>query len=150
MHIGNNPKANDVNSTIAQLADGITYGGFTVAGWCIKLGNHAALNLLRKNKYNMDLPADISGNCPLHLVAKFGTAPMVDIILQSDNVHIEGINKRGLTPLMEAAKSDNFRVAKRLVSCHANARRGLAGKYCAWLLVMARRQERDHSKYPNW
>ncbi len=141
MSISNNPKANDVNQTIAQLADGVTYGGYTVAGWCIKLGNHAALNLLRKNRYNMDLPADIGGDSALHLVAKFGTAPMVDIIVQSDSVHIEGANKKGRTPLMEAAIADNFRVAKRLISCHANARRGLAGKYCAWLLVMARRQE---------
>ena len=141
--ISNNPKNAEINPSIAQLADGVTFGGLTVAGWCIKLGNHQALNLLRKNKYNMCLPADISGNCALHLVARFGTAPMVDIIIESESVQIEGLNQRGRTPLMEAAMSDNFRVAKRLVGCHASARRGLAGKYCAWLLVMARRQEEN-------
>ncbi len=132
------------NPTISQLDDGVTFGGLSVAGWCIKLRNHAALNLLRKNKYDMSKPADVAGDSALHLVARFGTASMVDIALQSDDVRIEQLNKNNNTPLMEAAKSDNFRVARRLIACHASARRGLGGKYCAWLLVLARRQEETH------
>ena len=69
---------------------------------------------------------------------------MVDIALTPDDVLIEKRSKSGTTAMMEAAKSDNYRVARRLVSCHGNARDGLGGKYCSWLLVLARRQESVH------
>lgn len=132
------------NPSVSQLDDGVTFGGLSIAGWCIKLGNHAALNLLRKNKYDMSKAADVGGDSALHLIARFGSAPMVDIALQSDDVRVEQLSKKMNTPLMEAAKSDNFRVARRLVACHASARQGLGGKYCSWLLVFARRQEENH------
>jgi ankyrin repeat protein len=132
------------NPTISQLDDGVTFAGLSVAGWCIRLGNHTALNLLCKLGYNFVKAADVAGNSVLHLVARYGTAAMVDIALTPDDVLIEKRSKSGTTAMMEAAKSDNYRVARRLVSCHGNARDGLSGKYCSWLLVLARRQESVH------
>ncbi len=128
--------------TVSPLAkEAITYGGMTLVAWCIKMKNANALIRLVRKGYVMSLAADLEGNSPLHCIAKYGIASMVDTVLIDETVLIEALNRKGNTAMMEAAKSGNIKVAKRLTALHASARRGLEGMYAAWLLVFARRQE---------
>ena len=133
--------------TMSQLSGkDVTYGGMNIAGWAIKLRNIGALQkMLRKGGYNPALPADVMGNSCLHMIARYGQQQMVDMALADDRMMIEAENAQGNTALMEAAKAGNYLTARRLVSLHASARRGLCGKYWAWLLLMARRQERTEN-----
>jgi ankyrin repeat protein len=128
--------------TVAQLSTGVYFGGLSVAGWCIRLGNAPLLQRLYKKGLDPSHAADVRGDSCLHVIARFGTPSMVDLTLSNESVVVEGVNAFGRTALMEAAKASNFSAAKRLVGCQASARRGLGGKYWGWLLALAHKQER--------
>lgn len=129
--------------SVSQLEKDYFFDGMTLAAWCIKLGNNAALRLLLKNRYDFSLSVlqDCKQSC-LHLAAIYGTNVMVETILEDPRVRIEAENHREYTPLMEAASIGNFQTAKRLVVNKACARRGIDGKYWGWLLAFARKQEK--------
>ncbi len=127
--------------TVSQLGRGVMFGGLSLAGWCIRLGNSNLLQRLYKKGINPSLPADIRGDSCLHVIARHGTIAMVDVTLNCEQIVIEALNAQGNTAMMEAAKVGNFHIAKRLAACRASARRGLAGKYWGWLLAFARKQE---------
>jgi len=127
--------------TIVPLESGPTFAGSSIAAWCVRLGNDVALQQLLRRNYNVSLPADASGDSCLHIIARYGTASMIDAVMNDERTRIEAETARGTTPLMEASRVGNYFTCKRLVKKGANARRGLAGKYWGWLLLMAQRQE---------
>ena len=131
--------------TVSHLAYPVMFGGLTVAGWCIHLGNGYLLNKLYRKGFNPQLGADVRGDSCLHVIARFGTSSMVDMTLNDDRVIIEALNASGNTALMEASKMGNFPNSKRLIACQASARRALNGKYWGWLLALARKQESTES-----
>jgi ankyrin repeat protein len=70
------------------------------------------------------------------------TSPQLPLAGQPQLLRLEGTNNAGLTAAAEAAISGNLPVLRELVAHKASARTGLRkGKYWAFLLALARRQE---------
>lgn len=129
------------DKSVAQL-DRLYYNGLSLAAWCVKLGNSAALQqLLRRGLDASAVCVSPGGSTCLHLAAAEGTNTMVEAILGDRRVRLEARNDGGCTAAMEAARAGNFQTAKRLFAHKASMRAGLEGKYWGWMLALARKQE---------
>ena len=116
--------------------------GLTAAGWAIRLHRPHVLKFAVRKPYDLTTPVDIYGNPALHLIAMYGTAEMVDIVLSDKATRIELCNVEGLTAGMVAARYKNLEVLRNLFHRGADARRWLGAGCAAWVLAFVRRKER--------
>lgn len=127
-------------SATTRLMD-VMYKGYTLHGWAIIFSN---VGLLMKflDKYPLsNAPLDLDGNTALHIAACHSTPDMIDTVLGYAKVVVEATNNAGNTALMEAMHKGPFKSLLRLSKAVADPRRGLARRYDAWLLAIARRRE---------
>ncbi len=124
----------------------VYFGGCTIIGWCIRLGNASALHQLVRRGYNVQVPVDMMGNSGLHLVCSLSLpnlGGMAEIILHDSRLKIESRNYTGQTPAMMCAKFSNFVVFRKLYNKGVDSREGLRGRYVSWMLAFAKRRERQ-------
>jgi len=139
---GSLPEATPNPANILQY---VIFDGMTVLGWAIRSANNSVVQQLIKKNYNPTLAVDNLGNNGLHFAASYGQGSTVDMILgyEGDMVRIEQLNNQKLTPVMMASIAGNYHSMKRLMAYGGDLRRGLEKKYWGWLLVLARKQEKN-------
>ena len=98
--------------------------------------------------YNVTKSADILGNNLIHLACKYGSKAMIDIICtpRKYKLDLEAENLYGFTAIMEGARNGNCESVKQLMIFGGNAKKGLEGKYCSWLLVLIFIDEKEKKK----
>lgn len=123
----------------------VLFDGMTVLGWAIRSASNGVVQQLIKKNCNPTLAVDNEGNNGLHLAAYYGQGATIDMILgyEGDVVRIEQLNDQKLTPVMMASIAGNYQSIKRLMAYGGDLRRGLEKKYWGWLLVLARKQEKN-------
>ena len=126
--------------TGARIMD-IMYKGYTLHGWAIIFSNTGLLMKFLDKFPLSNTPLDLDGNTALHITARYGSPDMVDTVLGYGHVIVEAVNKRGSTALMEGMQGGNFKSLLRIAKAVADPRRGLARRYDAWLLAIARQRE---------
>ena len=124
------------------------FNGYTVAGWAVRLGNVQIVENIISSGYNILKPADIFGNNLIHLGAKYGNKEMIDLLCcpKKYKIDFELLNFYGHTAIMEGSRNGNYVGVKQLLQYGGNARKGLQGKYCAWLLVLINIDEKEEKK----
>lgn len=78
--------------------------GYTVAHWVALDGNVELLRFLIERNAPIDLPClGIQGPHPIHWAARKGHTAIIQLLLQTGQVHVNTADFKGLTPLMTAA-----------------------------------------------
>jgi hypothetical protein len=129
---------------VARLMD-IVYKGYTLHGWAIVLNNTGLLMRLIDKFPLSNSPLDLSGNTAFHIAACYSSVEMVDCVMGHGHVVMEAVNAAGNTALMEGMRcnTSNFKSLIRIAKSVADPRRGLARRYDAWLLAVARGREKN-------
>lgn len=127
---------------VALILESERFHSFLLPAWAVMLGNVHAFEHLLVLGIKPNVIADGAGNTLLHLSARWGVPPMVSLLLADKRVRLEATNARGYTAAMEGAVASNMRTLRVLFRNKASARQALAGRYWAWVLAFARRQER--------
>lgn len=78
--------------------------GYTVAHWVALDGNVELLRFLIERNAPIDLPClGIQGPHPIHWAARKGHTAIIQLLLQTGQVHVNTADFKGLTPLMTAS-----------------------------------------------
>eukprot|EP01041_Mallomonas_annulata_P004030 gene4030-8022_t len=126
------------------LLNGIFFKNINIAGWCIRLFNVMALKRFISLGIDPSLAVDEHNNNCLHLSACCGNVNAIDIIMTCGKyIKLEDVNKYNRTAVMEGARHGEMKTVMRLCKYGGNARKGLEGKYWAWLLALARKKEQN-------
>lgn len=134
---------NDVSSNPFSKLQNSFFFHLTILGWAIKLKKFHVIKAFIRKPYNLSLPVDVLGNPTLHFIAMYGTADMIQLVIEANKkLRIEQTNLQGYTPGMVAAKYKNVLVAKKLSSYHSDVRRWLDVSYTGWVLALVRRKEK--------
>lgn len=124
------------------------FGGSTLIGWAVKLGNPFALSMLEKEGLSLSLPADFKGNTPLHILAQYpptiNIAATVDVLCKNNPKLMDSRNNDGLYPDMVSAKYGSMQVFKIFYKNGCKPQRALKGRYYAWVLAYVNRYKKDH------
>lgn len=85
-------------------------------------------NDLSKAKAALDAGADVNmcsltGSRPLHVAARKGSMPLVQLLLNTPKVRLDQQDHEGYTPLMVAALNGHSDVVSKLLICHADPTR---------------------------
>lgn len=132
-----------ISSSPSEMLGKAVLHGLGLVSWAVKLGNTAAFEHFLSQGIDPTATVDSVGNTCLHLVANFGTAEMVSLVLaDKKHLQLERCNWLGQTAAMVAAKSCNMSTLRILFRNKASARTALEGKYWAWILALAKTQER--------
>lgn len=119
-----------------------TYGGLTLLGWAVKLGNLAVLERLLRDGLSGYLPVDVHGNTPLHMSALCNNPEAIDLLVSTQNVDLEQKNNKGFTAAMLCAKFEKFAALMRLEANGASIITALKGRYAGWILALILRQRK--------
>uniref|UniRef100_A0A7S4I253 Uncharacterized protein n=1 Tax=Vannella robusta TaxID=1487602 RepID=A0A7S4I253_9EUKA len=86
-------------------------------------GNLTALQrIIASDDCDINKPEPVLGNTALHLAVSNNHLPFVQILLQSEAINVDPVNRNGATPLLSAIDHGHSALVRMLISAGANAK----------------------------